>query len=91
MPADSTRLATTSVYALGIQISALGLTCRSAWTADSAETVAVMSRNVIITPRHIAPSVRSSLRCMACATARGWAGRMSAMVSTSLRFGFGGG
>lgn len=62
VPADSTRPATTSVYALGIQISALGLRRRSAWMADSAEIVAVMSRNVIITPRHIAAGVRSSLR-----------------------------
>lgn len=61
----STKLATTSMYALGIQIRVLGPTPRSFWIADNAETAAVMSKNVIIMPRHIATSVGTSLRCVA--------------------------
>lgn len=85
VPADRTRLATISVYADGIHTRPAGPTCRLRWIADSAATEAVISTKVIITPRHVAVSVRTSLarevRCLP-GVWRGpeWAGSLTGLV-----------
>ncbi len=54
VPAESTRLATTSAKTLGIQTMVALSAARSDWIDGTEEMVAVMLRNVSIMPKHTA-------------------------------------